>query len=236
MPRKLVRLCRGRDNFLIIESLLIFSLILHIIRTYREVQKCCSLPSMRLINGWDKNVLYKAPLLWRSLVLQGGYKMYSGKFCFISDQYYEDFQDKYLMQNKEVITGAMYDRPCFFAFQDNKIPEIFWLVPISSNYEKYKKLFDKKVLRYGKCNTIRFGEVLGRQAAFLIQNMCPVTERYIREVYVDKNGTPIQIDGRTVDDVITNAREVLAIAKRGAQIVFPDIKAIHAALCNQLAK
>ena len=160
--------------------------------------------------------------------------MYRGRFCFISDEYYEDFQDKYLMRNKEIIAGEKHDRPCFFAFHDSVIPKILWLVPISSNYEKYKELYDKKVLRYGKCNTIRFGEVLGRQAAFLIQNMCPVTERYIREVYVDKNGTPIQIDGRTVEDVIKNAREVLAITKRGAQIVFPDINAIHTVLCKQL--
>ena len=162
--------------------------------------------------------------------------MDSGKFVFISDQYYEDFQDKHLMQNKEVVVGAIHDCPCFFAFRDSVTPEILWLVPISSNYVKYKMLYDKKVRRYGKCNTIWFGEVLGRQAAFLIQNMCPVTEHYIREVYVDKNGIPIQIDGRIVDDVIKNAREVLAITKRGAQIVFPDISAIHTALCEQLAK
>ena len=162
--------------------------------------------------------------------------MEKGRFCFVSDQYYDDFQDKYLMQNKEVIVGAMHDRPCFFAFSDNMMPEILWLVPISSNYEKYKRLYDKKVLRYGKCNTIRFGDVLGKHAAFLIQNMCPVTERYIREIYVDKNGVPIQIDGRIVNDVIANAREVLAITKRGAKVVFPDISAIYAALCKQLGK
>ena len=162
--------------------------------------------------------------------------MESGKFYFISDQYYEDFQDKHLMQNKESITGSMHDRPCFFAFKDNLVSEIFWLIPISSNYDKYKKLYDKKVLRYGKCNTIRFGNVLGRQAAFLIQNICPVTEQYIREIYVDKNGVPVQIDNRTVADVIANAREVLAIIRRGAQIVFPDVLAIHKILCESLGK
>ena len=161
--------------------------------------------------------------------------MDSGKFCFLSDRYYTDFQDPYLMKNKEVIGGVMHDRPCFFAFQDSITPEILWLVPISSNYAKYKILYDKKISRYGKCNTIRFGEVLGKQAAFLIQNMCPVTEQYIREVYVDKNGVPVQIDGRTVDDVISNAREVLAINKRGVKIIFPDVNRIHKILCEQLA-
>ena len=157
-----------------------------------------------------------------------------GRFCFLSDQYYDDFQDPYLMRNKETIEGVAHDRPCFFAFNDGANPEILWLVPISSNYAKYRELYDKKVKRYGRCNTIRFGAVLGQQAAFLIQNMCPVTEEYIREVYVDKNGVAIQIDGRTVHDVITHARQVLAITRRGARIIFPDVNAIHNALHERL--
>ena len=127
-------------------------------------------------------------------------------------------------------------KPCFFVFQDSVTPEILWLVPISSNYAKYKVLYDKKVEKYKKCNTIRFGEVLGKQAAFLIQNICPVTQAYIREFYVDKNGIEIQIDGRIAQDVIANAREVLAITKRGARIIFPDVNAIHKVLLEQLAK
>lgn len=162
--------------------------------------------------------------------------MDSGKFCFLSDQYYVDFPDEYLMRNKEVVDGILRDRPCFFAFQDSITPEILWLVPISSNYTKYKSLHDKKVERYKRCNTIRFGEVLGKQAAFLIQNMCPITKNYIREVYVDKNGVEIQVDGRIAQDVITNAREVLAISKRGAKIIFPDIDAIHKVLCEQIVQ
>ena len=161
--------------------------------------------------------------------------MDSGRFCFLSDQYYEDFQDKYLMRNREIVNGVMHDRPCFFVFQDSVMTEILWLVPISSNYKKYKGLYDKKVIRYGKCNTIRFGDMLGKQAAFLIQNMCPVTKQYIRETYIDKNGIPIQIDERVVEDVISNAREVLAITKRGIKIVFPDINTIHTELCKQIA-
>ena len=63
--------------------------------------------------------------------------------------------------------------------------------------------------------------------------MCPVTERYIREIYVDKTGTAIQIDGRIVADVVANAREVLAKTKRGAKIIFPDVNAILGILRKQ---
>jgi len=182
-------------------------------------------------------IRFKASPLWlEPCFLNGAWDMNNGRFCFLSDQYYKDFPDEYLMRNKEVVDGVLRDRPCFFVFQDSETLEILWLVPISSNYTKYKALYDKKVKRYKKCNTIRFGEVLGKQAAFLIQNMCPVTESYVREVYVDKYGTAIQVDGRITQDVIANAREVLAISKRGVKIIFPDVNAIHKALRKQIAQ
>ena len=138
------------------------------------------------------------------------------------------------MRNKEIIEGIAHNRPCFFAFPDNVTKGIYWLVPISSKYEKYKAVYDKKVEKYGRCNTIRFGTVLGTDAIFLIQNMCPVTESYISEVYVDKNNVPIQIDNRIVQDVVSNAREVLARHLRGAVLIFPDVKTIYNALREKL--
>ncbi|MFW5650091.1 MAG: hypothetical protein ACOCNC_01730 [Acetivibrio ethanolgignens] len=45
-----------------------------------------------------------------------------------------------------------------------------------------------------KCNTIRFGEVLGQKRAFLIQNMFPVTAAYVFATYIDKNtNNPVTI-------------------------------------------
>jgi len=52
--------------------------------------------------------------------------------------------------------------------------------------------------------------------------MCPVTEFYLT-AYIDKNKVPIRLDDRIVEDVTKNAREVLAIARRGAKVIFPDV-------------
>lgn len=137
------------------------------------------------------------------------------------------------MQNKDTIDGVPHSRPCFFAFSDARIPEIYWIVPISSKYEKYKRIEQDKIKKYGRCNTIRFGTVLGRNTAFLIQNMCPATEKYLTP-YIDKNKQPIQIDGRVAADVEKNARSVLALAKRGAKVIFPDVFTIFKGLEQQL--
>ena len=88
---------------------------------------------------------------------------------FLSNEYYQDFPDDKLMQNKDTIDGVPHSRPCFFAFSDARIPEIYWIVPISSKYEKYKRIEQDKIKKYGRCNTIRFGTVLGRNTVEQIQ-------------------------------------------------------------------
>lgn len=159
----------------------------------------------------------------------GGYLMPTAQLYFLSDQYYLDFPDDKLMKNKDMINGVPHNRPCFFAFPDSKVPKIYWIVPISSKYEKFKQIEEKKIQKYGRCNTIRFGTVLGRNTAFLIQNMCPATEKYLT-AYIDKNNQPIRIDERIAADVIKNAREVLSMAKRGAKVIFPDVFKIYRVL------
>lgn len=154
--------------------------------------------------------------------------MPDAQLYFLSDQYYIDFPDDKLMKNKDTIDGVAHSRPCFLAFPDAKNPAIYWLVPISSRYEKYQKIAQAKIEKYGRCNTIRFGTVLGRNAAFLIQNMCPVTAPYLT-AYINKKAEPVRLDDRVVADVAKNTREVLAIARRGAKVIFPDVFKIYQA-------
>lgn len=159
--------------------------------------------------------------------------MLEAQFYFLSDRYYQDFPDKMLMRNKEVLDGSSYKRPCFFAFPDSKILDIYWIVPVSSQYEKYKKIEQTKIKKYGQCETIRFGTLLGRNTAFLIQNMCPSTQEYLTP-YIDKNNCPIRISSAVSTDVIKNAHIVLAMARRGAKVIFPDVFKIYQTLEQQL--
>ena len=161
--------------------------------------------------------------------------MLNAQFYFLSDQYYIDFPDEKLMKNKDSIDGMPHSRPCFFAFPDDARPEILWIIPVSSKYEKYKQIEHDKIQKYGRCNTIRFGLLLDRNTAFLIQNMCPAIERYLTP-YTDKNNQPIRIDDRIAADVRQHAQEVLALAKRGAKVIFPDVFTIYQSLENQLAE
>lgn len=101
--------------------------------------------------------------------------MNTGHFYYIEDQYFLDFQDSQLMKHKETVDGILHNRPCFYAFEDSRTG-LYWMIPISSQLDKFREHQRKKILKYGICDTIVFGNVLGYEKAFLIQNMCPVTK------------------------------------------------------------
>ena len=108
--------------------------------------------------------------------------MEQGHFYFLKDEYFVRFPDENIQRNHEMIDGMLHDKPCFCAIKGNN--NIFWLIPISSKVDKYHRLAEKKIEKYGRCDTIKFGNVLGFEKAFLIQNMIPVTDNYVKSEYV----------------------------------------------------
>jgi hypothetical protein len=139
-----------------------------------------------------------------------------------------------IYEKKETVNGIGHRRPCFFAFPDEHNP-IYWLIPVSSRYEKYKGIYDKKVAKYGFCNTLCFGNVAGIQAVFLIQNMCPATNNYIVDFYVDKASKKyVAVDKRIEEELVKNAKSVLAKQRKGIPLIFPDVLKIEKALIQQL--
>jgi hypothetical protein len=134
------------------------------------------------------------------------------------------------MKNQESLHGQAHDRPCFYAFEDNKT-RLYWMIPISSRILKYKDYYNKKVQKYGNCYTIAFGYVIGHEKAFFIQNMCPLTSKYIKNEYIDSVANkPVRIDGVSEKIIISKARKVLALQRRGIKLIFPDVFKIESEL------
>lgn len=153
--------------------------------------------------------------------------MNAGHFYYLSDQYFSEFQDGKLMTNKEVVGGMVHDRPCFYALYDDTTG-LYWMIPISSQVNKYRAVYNKKVERYHRCDTIVFGNVLGHERAFLIQNMCPTTKEYIKNEYIDsKSSLPVRVDGALEKQLIDKAKRVLLLQRKGAKLIFPDVLSIE---------
>lgn len=71
----------------------------------------------------------------------------TGYLYHIKNEFFLEFPNYNLMQNHE----CGKTRPTYFTIKDRNI---LWFIPISSKINKYKKIVNNKVLKYGICNTI----------------------------------------------------------------------------------
>lgn len=155
-------------------------------------------------------------------------------FYFIKNKYFQDFPDKGLMQNHETINGEKHGRPCFYALKDRVNPNIYWLIPISSKVKKYTDIYNHKIKKFKSCDTLHFGKVLGEKRVFLIQNMCPITEKYIEEQYV-VSGKKVIIDNKLERDLLRKVNKIYSLNNR-INILFPNVKKIKQELIRQLGQ
>jgi len=146
-------------------------------------------------------------------------QMELGKFYFISDDYYSEFKNCGLLENKEIINGKPHGRPCYYAFKEPNL-DLYWMIPISSKVEKYEKEYKKAIDKYGICDGISFGYILGEKKAFLIQNMCSVIDKYITNIYLDKNTLkPIVIPDKLKSELNAKIRKAVRLYRKGIKIV-----------------
>lgn len=61
-------------------------------------------------------------------------------------------------------------RPTYFTIKDKNI---LLFIPMSSKVDKYEKIIEKKIERYGFCNTIINRKMAYMDVAILLQNAFP---------------------------------------------------------------
>lgn len=155
--------------------------------------------------------------------------MISGKgyVYHIKDEYFALADDSKLMQNKE---NGNY-RPTYYCFKDEKT-SLLWMIPMSSQAEKYESLYKAKCERYGKCDTIVISNYDGKKAAFLLQNMFPITEDYLDHIHT-RNGNPVPVAVVVQKELETKAKRLLALAHRGKKLIFPDVIRLEKLMIEQ---
>lgn len=160
--------------------------------------------------------------------------MIQGNFYFIHDDYYKEFSGFGLLENKEIVDGKLHGRPCYYAFKEHDT-QIYWMIPISSKINKYQKIYEKAINRYGTCDYISFGYILGDKKAFLIQNMCPVIDEYVTSVYIDQNtSNPITIPPKLQSELNAKIRKAIRLYRKGTKIVLSNALDIETALLAKI--
>ena len=96
------------------------------------------------------------------------------------------------------------------------------MIPMSSEVEIYE--YKKSMNKYGMCDTISFVYVKGNKNAALIQNMIPVTEKYIENIYTYfGTDTPVEISDKKKKELNAKTRKVVRFARNGKKLTFTPI-------------
>ncbi len=154
-------------------------------------------------------------------------KIQTGYLYHIKDEFFDVVNDENLMTNHE--RGKK--RPTYFTIKDK---DILWFIPLSSKVEKYRKIVDKKIKKYGVCNSILIRDVLGSEAAILIQNAFPTLEKYIDHAHVLANGKPAKIISSTCEEILENFEQMLKLKNKGINFFFTDIDKIQKQMLEEL--
>ena len=139
----------------------------------------------------------------------------TGYLYHIKDEYFDVVNDDSLMQNHE--RGKK--RPTYFTIKEGYI---LWFIPISSKVDKYQRIIDNKIEKYGFCNTIIIRKIADEDAAILLQNAFPTLEKYIDHVHTI-DGVPFQVPTDLQHEIKSMFKNMLGLKKRGKNLFFTDI-------------
>lgn len=128
--------------------------------------------------------------------------------------YVYHIKDERLMKNHE--DGST--RPTYFCIKDDN-SKILWFIPMSSKIEKYKKLQEQKIKKNGVCDTIVIGKYRRKEAVFLIQNIFPITEKYIDHIDTIRNQAVAVVEG-TQKEIIYKVNKIFKLKSKRNKLNF----------------
>ena len=132
-------------------------------------------------------------------------------FYIIKDKFFDDIDDPYLKRNKKG------NRPHYYCFED-VCTGIYWMIPLSSRIDKYKKIIDKKTNEGKTCDILHIVKLPNdRQTTFLIQDMFPITEEYIEREYRIAGNHMILVSEHVNKELERKARKVVELLKAGVK-------------------
>lgn len=132
-------------------------------------------------------------------------------FYIVKERFFDDMSDPFLKGNK----GE--NRPHYYCFEDTHTG-IYWLIPLSSRIDKYRKIIEKKEQEGKTCDILHIVKLDdNRESVFLIQDMFPITEEYIERKYTIAGNHLMLTSEHTARTIEKKAKKVLAMVKKGVK-------------------
>lgn len=142
----------------------------------------------------------------------------------VKDQFFSDFPNKNFMENK----GENRPHYCAVKDQDGTI----WVIPLSSQIEKYEKKILEAEEKYGKgnCTFYHVARIAGKKSAFVICDMFPILEEYIFRPYTISKVPYIIKDKKLIKALNKKSMRFLSLVKQGKAGNSLDVLALKRAL------
>lgn len=143
-------------------------------------------------------------------------KIATGYLYYIKDSFFEKIQDSSMMVNHE------NKRPSYLVLKNKNL---LWFIPLSSKIEKYEKIINYKIKKYGECKTIMIEKIAGKKSVILLQNSFPITEKYIDHEH-KINNVYIHVISSIEKEILENFNYMLNLKEEGKNLFFTDIDRI----------
>ncbi len=151
--------------------------------------------------------------------------------CYnIKDDFFDKFDDPYLKGNKEE------KRPHYFCLRDDDVKGLFWMIPLSRQIERCEGIINKRNAQNRPCDILHILSINGNKSAFLIQDMFPITDEYIKKPYTI-NGVPLALkDKSDIEAIQKKAKKIYRLIHMGVKLnpTQPDVLKIKNELIAEL--
>lgn len=141
-----------------------------------------------------------------------------GMVYHIKDEYFD------LVQGCDIkcksYAGHTYPAYCCFI---DKACSTIWMIPMSTKIDKYKAVYDREIEKYGHCMSIVFGIYDKKLVAFQIQNMMPITKKYVLHPHT-RNGKPISVEHPVRNEIRSRFDNLRELYQKGVPCLLSDIK------------
>ena len=151
-------------------------------------------------------------------------------FYLLKEKFFEDMADPYLKGNKQG------NRPHYYCFQDD-VEGIYWMIPLSSKVDKFLRIIERRKSQGRPCDTLHIIKLDdGRESAFLIQDMFPISESYVEREYTIAGNHLMLTSEHEVRDLDKKAHKVLKLIRHGVKFMptQPDVMSIYRKLIERL--
>ena len=143
-----------------------------------------------------------------------------GMFYFVKNDFIKKYKNYNLMHNKN--NGIK--RPFYLVFNDKHNNEIYWAIPLSRQYSKYKKIYKKLIEKSnGKFEPFNFVFINNKEnSVFLLQNMFPIIKKYVlNNNYYLNNDNLITPNKR--NEIIKKAKRIMSETNKGKIVTFTNL-------------